>query len=180
MMEEDWSLLAEENEDNEDVLIGKVDCTKDKNKMLCQEYGVTGYPTLVYGDVIDLQDYQGGRELRELRDVVEDKLDKPICGVANPHLCDDEQRKAIEDLVSMGLFRLDKEIKDHEETLASLEKKKTDAVTELRRKYSKEFKRKEKVKKDLEESSNMDLMKQILKMKEDGKIPEGKASHDEL
>lgn len=180
MMAEDWSMLAEENEDNADVLIGKVDCTKDLNKMLCQEYGVTGFPTLLYGDVSDMKEYQGGRELSELRDVVEDDLDKAICGVANPHLCGDEQKQAIEDLVSKGLEKLDQEIKEYEETLASIEKKKTDAVTELREKYSKEFKRKDKVKAELDESSNMALMNQILKMKKDGKIPDGKSSLDEL
>lgn len=180
MMSEDWAQLADESEDDEDILIGKVDCTKDINKLLCKDYGVTGYPTLLYGDVIDLQEYKGGRELGELRDVVEDHLEKPICGVANPQLCDEEQKQAIEDLISQGLEKLDKEIKDYEETVQSFEKKKDDAVAGLRKKYSKELKRKDQEKNDLEESSNMALMRQILQMKEDGVIPEGESSRDEL
>jgi len=180
MMAEDWSLLADEHEDDEDILIGKVDCTKDSNKSLCKDYGVTGYPTLLYGDAIDMREYKGGRELQELREVVDIGLERPFCRVANPGLCNDERKEAIEDLVSQGLEKLDKDIKDYEGKVLAIEKKKEDAVTELRKKYSKELKRKDQEKEDLEKSSDTALMRQILQMKEDGVIPEGKSSHEEL
>ncbi|ABO95825.1 predicted protein, partial [Ostreococcus lucimarinus CCE9901] len=63
-----WKQLGEAFADNEGVVIGDVDCTKQES--LCQKYGVQGYPTLKYftgatsatGDA-----YQGGRDFEALQ-----------------------------------------------------------------------------------------------------------------
>merc|ERR1719320_19821 len=39
-----WDDLANAFTDDDDVLIGRMDCTK--NKVTCKSYGVKGYPTL--------------------------------------------------------------------------------------------------------------------------------------
>ena len=179
MMADDWSNLADDFEDDDAILIGKIDCTKVINQQLCADYGVTGYPTLLYGDVSDLKEYNGQRELGDMRDVVEEYLEEPICGVTRPDLCKPKQKKAIEDLVELGLEQLDQDIKEYEETVAKMEAEKDEFVKDLRKKYSDEQKRKDFDKKVLEESSNIGLMKLVLQMKKSGKIPKDE-SHDEL
>lgn len=49
-MASDWEKLAEEWKDHAVGLIAEVDCTEESGKPLCEEYGVEGFPTLMYGD----------------------------------------------------------------------------------------------------------------------------------
>jgi hypothetical protein len=50
-----------EYRDHRDVLIGDCNCT-GACKALCQEKGVQGYPTVMFGDPSALEDYQGPRD----------------------------------------------------------------------------------------------------------------------
>ncbi|CAB9521339.1 Protein disulfide isomerase [Seminavis robusta] len=163
-MAEDWALLADEVDDEDDVLIGKIDCTKEHSRNLCLQFGVTSYPTLKYGDIINLQDYQGARDLDEFREVVEDDLMAgPLCSVSNPQLCEFSKRQSIEDLIHMGLPKLNQEIERVEKTTARLEGEKDKFVNNLRDKYSKGNAEKEKNKKELQQG--LDLMKACLVLK---------------
>merc|ERR1711966_226027 len=63
-----------------------------KMKPLCDANGVKGFPTLKWGDPADLQDYQGGRSLDDLKKFAEENL-KPQCSVANIDLCDAAKRR---------------------------------------------------------------------------------------
>jgi hypothetical protein len=49
-MAPDWEKLGEEWKDHAVGLIAEVDCTEDSGKPLCEEYGIEGFPTLMYGD----------------------------------------------------------------------------------------------------------------------------------
>ena len=49
-------------------LVADVDCTAD-GQSLCSTKGVSGYPTIKYGDPTDLQDYQGGRKYGDPTDL---------------------------------------------------------------------------------------------------------------
>jgi len=82
-----------EFKDSSTALIGDVDCTAD-GKTLCEEIGVSGYPTIKHGDPSDLQDYQGGRTLDDLRSFATANLG-PQCGPKYLDLCDDEKKAEI-------------------------------------------------------------------------------------
>jgi len=184
-MAEDWAQLADDYMDENDyILIGKVDCTKTNNKLLCQSFGVTGYPTLLYGNVVNFQEYKGSRDLGDLRDLVEEKLnDGPICGVSHPRLCDDDLQEQIEALVGKGLAGLTQEIAAMETKLQALEKTKDQAVKDLQKQYSFEMKRRDALKAELEETSNLALMKDILQMKKDAllqRVKDKKKKIDEM
>jgi thioredoxin domain-containing protein 5 len=79
-----WDELAAKFDDDADVFIAKVDCTSDdnKNKELCSEQGVNGFPTLhLYKDGEKVAEFSGKRELDDLvkfinkhRDVKKDEL----------------------------------------------------------------------------------------------------------
>merc|ERR550514_1824491 len=99
--------------ENPNAVVAEVDCTAE-GKPLCEAQGVQGYPTLKWGDVSALEDYQGGRDLDALAKFAEENL-KPRCSPANIDLCDEEIKKK------------EQEIKDAETTfeteLEKLQKK---------------------------------------------------------
>jgi len=60
-----WDQLAKALEDEENISIGRVDCTLDRD--LCSTHGVRGYPTLLlFVNGMKEEKYQGGREFQEL------------------------------------------------------------------------------------------------------------------
>ena len=83
-------------------------------KSLCDANGVRGYPTIKYGDPNDLQDYKGGRSLKDFQKFASENLG-PTCGPNNLDLCDDAKKKQIEELQALGADELDKRIKAEEQ-----------------------------------------------------------------
>jgi len=72
-----WEELAKKFGDNEDVVIGHVDCTAadNINRPLCDAQGVNGFPTLhIYKDGVKAEEYNGKRDLAELAKFVEKHL----------------------------------------------------------------------------------------------------------
>ena len=67
-----WADLAESIDNDQNVKIGKLDCTISKS--ICEDRGIKGYPTLIYyrnGKV--LEKYTKGRDLKSLKDFVKSK-----------------------------------------------------------------------------------------------------------
>ena len=104
-MKPDWDKLMEEYKDSKTILIADVDCTAS-GKELCNEVGVRGYPTIKFGDPNNLEDYKGGRTLKDLKKHAEENLG-PSCGPDNLDLCDDEKKAAIEKFAAMSVADLD-------------------------------------------------------------------------
>jgi protein disulfide-isomerase A6 len=93
----DWDALAEKYSASSSVLIASVDCTTEENKDLCQQYGVSGYPTLKYfkDGSSEGQDYGGGRGLDELDSFVDEELNKK-CVVGSEEEMKDEKSNCSE------------------------------------------------------------------------------------
>lgn len=49
-MAPDWEKLAADWAGHAVGMIAEVDCTEPSGQTLCEEYGVEGFPTLMYGD----------------------------------------------------------------------------------------------------------------------------------
>ena len=47
-MADDWGLFADKHRAAGDLNVGKIDCTADEGKAICQEFEVRGYPTLLF------------------------------------------------------------------------------------------------------------------------------------
>jgi len=97
--------LMEEFADSTTALVGDADCTAE-GKELCSTHGVSGYPTIKYGDPGDLKDYNGGRSLEDLQKFARESLG-PQCGPGdNIELCDADTKAGIEKYVKMSSDRL--------------------------------------------------------------------------
>jgi len=127
------------------TVIADVDCTTDAGKPLCEKVGVSGYPTIKWGDTSDLQDYSGGREYDDIKAFAKENI-KPACSPANIDLCDEDKKKQIADIQAMSLEELsakvdekkaeikkeeehfDAEVKKLQETYSQLEKEKKEKI----------------------------------------------------
>merc|ERR1719189_2130080 len=114
-----WDKLMTEFEGHATTLIADVDCTAD-GKDLCSDVGVQGYPTIKHGDPNDLQDYQGGRKIDDLRSFAKANLG-PQCGPNNLDLCDDEKKAAIAKYSAMSAAELQAFIQAGKDELEKLE-----------------------------------------------------------
>jgi len=134
-----WDQLMSEYSESKHAGIYDVDCTAD-GKDLCQDVGVSGYPTIKYGDPSDkknLQTYNGGRDLDALKKFAEDNL-SPICGPASMDACSDEDKALLESFMTRSSADLLAEAKKLDKEFAATQKKldkKTSKLKDKERDY---------------------------------------------
>jgi len=85
-----WDNLTEAYKDHEFIVIGDVDCTRGDGESLCDEVGVRGFPTIMYGEAGELLHYKGGRDFEALDNFTKEL--KPVCSVSYPNLCSEEHK----------------------------------------------------------------------------------------
>ena len=132
-----WDQLGDAFSGSKDVIIVDVDCTKDKNKDLCQKFGVQGYPTVKYfsGSTGPLGDaYQGGRTFDDLKKFADENLG-PSCSNDNIDLCTDEQKEMLAKANAMSADELAAAIKEKEDAAAAAEQNFKDELEKLQAQY---------------------------------------------
>merc|ERR1712176_1272687 len=158
-----WDKLIKKYDGSKTALVADVDCTAD-GKPLCEEHGVEGFPTIKWGDPSALEDYDGGRELSDLKKFAEENL-KPLCSPNNIDLCDEEKKKQIQDLQKMSSEDLKTKIEELEGEMKSVSENFDKEVEGLQAKYEEL----EKTKKDTIaniKNSGLGLMKAVLGSKD--------------
>eukprot|EP00931_Biecheleriopsis_adriatica_P088642 TRINITY_DN6291_c0_g2_i1.p1 TRINITY_DN6291_c0_g2~~TRINITY_DN6291_c0_g2_i1.p1 ORF type:complete len:149 (+),score=24.86 TRINITY_DN6291_c0_g2_i1:244-690(+) len=78
-MKPDWDKLGMIYMDSPSVLIAAVDCSSDDSRSICQEAGVSEYPTLRYFTQETGRSgshYSGGRDLQSLQTFVKQTLER--------------------------------------------------------------------------------------------------------
>lgn len=128
-----WDKLITEYADSKTALVADVDCTA-AGKDLCETHGVEGFPTIKWGEPSNLQDYDGGRDLKALKKFAKDNL-KPVCGPANVDLCDEVSKKTIGEYMAMNIAELDHLISEKEKTKKDAEENFTAEVDLLQKRY---------------------------------------------
>jgi len=165
-----------EHKDSKTALIGDVDCTAE-GESLCQEIGVQGYPTIKWGDPNDLQDYEGGRTLADLKTFASTSLG-PQCGPGNLDLCDAAKKAEIAKFSAMSAAELDAFVEQGKTKIEELEAgfkafvgtldekvkaagdKKDEIMPKLREEYGAESKKKDAAVAEVKESG-MGLAKAV-------------------
>merc|ERR1712196_150762 len=150
--------LMAEYKDSATAAVVDVDCTTS-GKSLCETHGVRGDPTIKYGDPNDLQDYKGGRSLKDLQKFASENL-KPVCSPANIDLCDADKKKQIEELQALPADELDAKIKAEEKKQKDAEKTFEEEVDKLQKKYQSLQKEKEETLEAIK-ASGLGLMKSV-------------------
>jgi len=149
-MKPDWDKLMEEYKDSKTILIADVDCTTS-GKELCNEIGVRGYPSIKFGDPNNLEDYKGGRTLKDLKKHAEENLG-PSCGPDNLELCDDEKKAAIGKFTGMSVADLDTFIDESTTKMEGAEADFKNFVEGLQKQYEDENKKKDETVEEIKNS----------------------------
>lgn len=131
-MKPDWDKLIKQFDGHATTLVADVDCTAS-GKPLCDKVGVRGYPTIKHGDPNNLEDYKGGRDFSALEKFA--KGLQPSCSPAKLDLCDADMKAKIQELQALAPADLEKQIKEKEDEQAAAEKKFTDEVDKLQKRY---------------------------------------------
>jgi len=155
-----WDELMESvntPEFNKNAIVGDVDCTVEKE--ICSTHGVSGYPTIKYGSLADLQDYQGGRDIDALKEFASSNLG-PSCGPDNLDLCSDEQKAEIEKVAKMSDDELASAIAEKDAAMEKAESDFKTAVEGLQASYEKLQKDKDAAVAEVK-SSGLGVLKQV-------------------
>jgi len=147
-----------EYKDSPSAAVVDVDCTAG-GKSLCDANGVRGYPTIKYGDPSDLQDYKGGRSLKDLQKFASENLG-PTCGPNNLDLCDADKKKQIEELQALSADDLATKITAEEKKQKDAEKTFEEEVDKLQKRYKELSEEKEATLESIK-SSGLGLMKSV-------------------
>lgn len=147
-MKPDWDKLMDEFNGHKTALVADVDCTA-AGKGLCDKHGVSGYPTLKWGEPHNLKDYEGGRDYNTMKKFADENLG-PSCGPANLDLCDEEGKKSIAKFQKMDADELEIAIEEASDKVKKIEEqgKKTISKLDARMKELQEDLEKAKKKKD--------------------------------
>jgi len=132
-----WDQLGDAFAGSKDVIIVDVDCTEDKNKDLCQKFGVQGYPTIKYfsGSTGPLGDaYKGGRTFDDLKAFADENLG-PSCSNENVDLCSDEQKEMLAKANAMTDEELTAAIEEKQAASAAAETKFKEELEKLQKRY---------------------------------------------
>jgi len=158
-MKPDWDKLIKEFSGSKTTLIADVDCTAG-GKSLCEQVGVEGYPTIKHGDPNNLEDYEGGRDLKSLQAFAKNNLG-PTCGPNNLDLCDADKKAQIEKFDKMSEKDLSAQIKEKEDEMKAADTTLEELLKSLQSQYETATKKKDDTKKEIKEAG-LGLMKSVL------------------
>merc|ERR1712217_599388 len=143
---------------SKDGLIADVDCTAD-GKALCEKVGVSGYPTIKWGDPNSLEDYSGERTYDALKKFAMDNL-KPLCSPNNLDICTEDKKAEIVALQALPAEELAKKIEEKEQQIKTAEEDFETKVKELQETYQGLQKTKDDTVKEVK-ASGLGLMKSV-------------------
>jgi len=164
-----WDKLMKEYADSKDILIADVDCTAE-GKDLCEEVGVQGFPTIKFGDPNNLEDYEGGRDLKALQAHAKEKLG-PSCGPKNLDLCDADKKTQLDEFMAMSEEDLAAKIKEQDTEMAKAESDLEEMLKGLQAQYEAGQKARDDKKKEIKEAG-LGLMKSVAAYKKSAKSSE--------
>ena len=134
-MKPNWDALGEDYENSKKVIIADVDCTLDKNKQLCENEGIKGYPTLKYYPPLEKEGiiYEGERTLEALRNFA--KTLGPVCGPKFPKRCSDDEKVVLDTYMAMEVATLATELEAKQSLLDDAETKHQELMKQLQAQF---------------------------------------------
>jgi len=127
-----WERLGKTWAENENALVGRVDC--DQETRLCKKFEVLGTPTLLYGDPVSLQEYAGDKDYNALHEWAEQVL-VPICSLHNTKACSEMDRQRLDEWMNMSLIEIDALIKGVKDEERNAQREFDEQVQKLQKQY---------------------------------------------
>jgi hypothetical protein len=147
-------------------LIADVDCTAE-GKPLCEQVGVQGFPSIKWGDVSNLEDYQGGRDYDALKKFAKENL-KPMCSPSNLDLCDEDKKKEIATFQALSDDDLSAKIEEKKAAIKNAEDTFSEEVKKLQDTYKQMQEDKDNTLKEIKQSG-LGLMQAVQAAAKKGK-----------
>merc|ERR1712060_569637 len=101
---------------------------------LCSQVSIQGYPAIKYGDPINLEDYEGGRDFESLKAFAKKNLG-PTCGPANLDLCDADKKEQVNKFMAMSASDLSAAINAKVDEMAAAETELEELLKSLQSQY---------------------------------------------
>ena len=116
-----WDQLGLEYAASPSVLIGEVDCTSSGGKVLCEHFGVEGYPTLKFNQAGDseVQDANlPGNSLDELKEFAATKV-RAGCSQVNQNACSPQELATLTSFAAMSAAEREAKLAELDAPLAA-------------------------------------------------------------
>lgn len=104
-----WKKLEKKYKNHDKIAILEVDCMQKKGDLLCEDFGVEGFPELVWGDSAYTQKYKGKKDFESMSAFIEENLTKPYCSVMTIDACPENEQSdmaAIDELTKEYFAKL--------------------------------------------------------------------------
>uniref|UniRef100_A0A6T6DKH9 Thioredoxin domain-containing protein n=1 Tax=Craspedostauros australis TaxID=1486917 RepID=A0A6T6DKH9_9STRA len=101
-MADSWIQLAEDYEGHDVALIAEIDCTSDGGQVLCEDFEVQSFPTLLYGDPMSPETYDGKRDYDAMAEFAKNNINTRICSYFMKLNCNDEELELLDKLDAMS------------------------------------------------------------------------------
>lgn len=135
-MKPSWDQIMDDYEGSDYLLVADVDCTHAEAKKICQYEGITGYPTIKWGDPTNLVTYKGDRSKDALEQFISER-NKKTCGPASLDKCEPHTRKYIQDLMALPLEELAEQVAAKTQEREDVETAYKEEIAKLQEKYTK-------------------------------------------
>jgi thiol-disulfide isomerase/thioredoxin len=93
-----WNQLAEDWFQDPVGFIGEINCSHPRGQVICERFQVTSVPTILYGDPLAPQEYQGDFDYASLSAFAKEELNRPCCHVQHLESCDANTQNIISEL----------------------------------------------------------------------------------
>ena len=153
-----WETLTTNHQDSKTLFVAECDCTGDC-KDLCSHVGVKGYPTIKYGDPLNLDDYKGGRDLEAMQ--AHAKTIKLSCSPSRRDSCSPDETQEIDDLLAKPRLEIAEIVLEKEGIIAAAEEDFKKAVEGLQETYTNLLKTKDEKIEEVNQSG-LKLLKAVL------------------
>lgn len=171
-----WEKLEAHYRGHSVKLVVNVDCSGDDSHDLCNMEHVHSYPTLKYGDPMELQVYQGKRDYDSLMAFADKEL-KPVCSPLRIGYCDEEKKAEIHKYQKLTEEELEEAIQKKEYELYLLDDAFGDFVRTLQHERHEASEKLERGKQEIYKNEGLALMKEVAIMA--GIISEEEAKEQE-
>lgn len=130
-----WEKLADDFKSHDIALVAEVDCDSPGSENVCDEFDVTSFPSLYWGDVSSPEQYEGEMDYETLSAFAKEHITKPACTVKNLGHCTEEEQALIRKLQSKEESELEEIEFNAEKELMRLQASFDEELEKLSEKY---------------------------------------------